>query len=110
MGKKKETVPAPAINRLRDAVAQYEFTSSKGSEVSYYHLNSDQWYRFRIHGMGIEYKAIDMSEIPADAICVTQGYFKRETKELVEMMNERVQMGKSLEDVVRNNEKKAHAK
>lgn len=101
MPKKKK-----AVNRLRDLAGQHEFVHKAHGSASYYIPKGEAWYQFKLSGFGITYEQIKLSDIPSDAICVTAGYFDRESKDLLTEMKGMMDNAESLEEVVRDAEKK----
>lgn len=107
MPKKNKAPKKRPIHRLSHAIEAYEYVYTKGTEVCFYHQQTPggSWWCYRIHGMGIEYKHIEASEIPLSANCVMPGFFKRETKQIHQLMMEKIEYARTLEETVKKAEK-----
>ncbi len=74
------------MKTLKDIFAENEYIYAKKNDISIFYSNEGVFYKYRVHGNGIEHVRVDFRDIPTDAIAVLVGTYKKMSKGLTELM------------------------
>lgn len=75
-----------SMRTIKEMFAENEYIYAVKNNVSVFYSNEGTFYKYRVHGNGIEHARVDFRDIPTDARVVPVGTYKKMSKGLTELM------------------------